>query len=122
MEIARLSPEDATLFLDDLGIKEPALNRLIHVCYDVLGLISFFTYVGNEVKAWTIPKGTGALASAGKIHSDIQRGFIRAEAISSEDFFAAGNIHAAKERGILRLGGNTKQTKHGEIINFRFIV
>ena len=122
MEIAGLSPEDATLFLDDLGIKEPALNRLIHVCYDVLGLISFFTYVGNEVKAWTIPKGTGALAAAGKIHSDIERGFIRAEVISSEDFFAAGNIHAAKEKGILRLEGKTYEVKDGDIINFRFNV
>jgi hypothetical protein len=122
MEIAGLSPEDATLFLDDLGIKEPALNRLIHVCYDVLGLISFFTYVGNEVKAWTIPKGTGALAAAGKIHSDIERGFIRAEVISSEDFFAAGNIHAAKEKGILRLEGKTYEVKDGDIINYRFNV
>src|SRR4030067_713807 len=122
MEIAGLSPEDATLFLDDLGIKEPALNRLIHVCYDVLGLISFFTYVGNEVKAWTIPKGTGALAAAGKIHSDIERGFIRAEVISSEDFFAAGNIHAAKEKGILRLEGKTYEVKDGDIIHFRFNV
>jgi len=122
MEIAGLSPEDATLFLVDLGIKEPALNRLIHVCYDVLGLISFFTYVGNEVKAWTIPKGTGALAAAGKIHSDIERGFIRAEVISSEDFFAAGNIHAAKEKGILRLEGKTYEVKDGDIINFRFNV
>jgi GTP-binding protein YchF len=122
MEIARLSPEDATLFLDDLGIKEPALNRLIQICYNVLGLISFFTYVGDEVKAWTIPKGTNALAAAGKIHSDIERGFIRAEVISSEDFFTVGNIHAAKEKGILRLEGKTYEVKDGDIINFRFNV
>ena len=122
MEIARLSHEDAKLFLDDLGIEEPALNRLIHVCYDVLGLISFFTYVGDEVKAWTIPKGTNALTAAGKIHSDIERGFIRAEVISSEDFFNVRSIHAAKEKGILRLEGKTYEVKDGDIINFRFNV
>ncbi len=122
MEIALLPHEDAKLFLDDLGIEEPALNRLIHVCYNVLGLISFFTYVGDEVKAWTIPKGTNALTAAGKIHSDIERGFIRAEVISFEDFFNVGNIHAAKEKGILRLEGKTYEVKDGDIINFRFNV
>jgi ribosome-binding ATPase YchF (GTP1/OBG family) len=98
------------------------LNRLIQVCYDVLGLISFFTYVGDEVKAWTIPKGMNALMAAGKIHSDIERGFIRAEVISSEDFFTVGSIHAAKEKGILRLEGKTYEVKDGDIINFRFNV
>ena len=122
MEIARLSSEDAKMFLDDLGIKEPALSRLIHVCYDVLGLISFFTYVGDEVKAWTIPKGTNALKAAGKIHSDIERGFIRAEVVSFEDFLSSKNIHAAKEKGLLRLEGKTYEVKDGDIINFRFHV
>lgn len=122
MEIARLSPEDAKMFLDDLGIKEPALSRLINVCYDVLGLISFFTYVGDEVKAWTIPRGTNALRAAGKIHSDIERGFIRAEVVSFEDFMSSGNIHAAKEKGLLRLEGKTYEVRDGDIINFRFNV
>ena len=122
MEIARLSSEDANLFLDDLGIKEPVLSRLIHVCYDVLGLISFFTYVGDEVKAWTIPRGTNALRAAGKIHSDIERGFIRAEVVSFEDFMSSGNIHAAKEKGLLRLEGKTYEVRDGDIINFRFNV
>jgi len=122
MEIARLSPEDAKLFLDDLGIDEPALGKFIHTCYDVLGLISFFTYVGNEVKAWTIRKGTNALAAAGKIHSDIERGFIRAEVISFADFISLGSIHAAKEKGLLRLEGKTYEVKDGDIINFRFHV
>jgi GTP-binding protein YchF len=122
MEIARLSPEDARLFLDDLGIEEPALSKLIHVCYEVLGLISFFTYVGDEVKAWTIPKGTNALTAAGKIHSDIERGFIRAEVVSSDDFLSCGSIHAAKEKGLLRLEGKTYEVKDGDIINFRFNV
>jgi len=122
MEVALLSPEDAKLFLDDLGIKEAALSKLIHVCYDVLGLISFFTYVGDEVKAWTIPKGTNALKAAGKIHTDIERGFIKAEVVSFEDFMSTGSIHAAKEKGLLRLEGKTYEVKDGDIINFRFSV
>ena len=122
MEISRLSPEDARLFLDDLGIEEPALSKLIHVCYDVLGLISFFTYVGDEVKAWTISKGTSALMAAGKIHSDIERGFIKAEVVSFEDFISSGNIQAVKEKGLLRLEGKTYEVKDGDIINFRFNV
>jgi len=122
MEIARLSPEDAKLFLDDLGIDEPALDKFIHTCYDVLGLISFFTYVGDEVKAWTITKGTNALKAAGKIHSDIERGFIRAEVISFSDFISLGSLHAAKEKGLLRLEGKTYEVKDGDIINFRFHV
>jgi GTP-binding protein YchF len=122
MEIARLSPGDARLFLDDLKIKEPALIKLIHVCYDMLGFISFFTYVGDEVKAWTIPKGTNALKAAGKIHSDIERGFIKAEVVSFDDFLSSGSIHAAKEKGVLRLEGKTYEVKDGDIINFRFNV
>jgi GTP-binding protein YchF len=122
MEIARLSPKDAKLFLDDLKINEPALIKLIHVCYDVLGLISFFTYVGDEVKAWTIPKGTNALKAAGKIHSDIEKGFIKADVVSFDDFFSSGNIHAAKEKGVLRLEGKTYEVRDGDIINFRFNV
>ena len=122
MEVALLSPEDAKLFLDDLGIKEAALSKLIHVCYDVLGLISFFTYVGDEVKAWTIPKGTNALKAAGKIHTDIERGFIKAEVVSFDDFQSSGSIHAAKEKGLLRLEGKTYEVKDGDIINFRFNV
>jgi len=122
MEIARLSPEDAKLFLDDLKIKEPALIKLIHVCYDVLGLISFFTYVGDEVKAWTIPKGANALKAAGKIHSEIEKGFIKAEVVSFDDFLSSGSIHAAKEKGFFRLEGKTYEVKDGDIINFRFNV
>jgi hypothetical protein len=122
MEISLLSPEDARLFLDDLGIKEPALSKLIHVCYDVLDLISFFTYVGDEVKAWTIPRRTNALKAAGKIHSDIERGFIRAEVLSFDDFLSSKSIHAAKEKGVLRLEGKTYEVRDGDIINFRFNV
>lgn len=120
MEIAQLSTDDKKLFLDDLGLDEPASNKLIHACYSILGFISFFTYAGDEVKAWSIKKGTNAQKAAGKVHSDIERGFIRAEAISFENFISSGSIHAAREKGMLRLEGKTYEVKDGDIINFRF--
>jgi GTP-binding protein YchF len=122
MEIAQLSTDDAKLFLDDLGIEEPVSNKLIHICYDTLGFISFFTYAGDEVKAWTITKGTNAQKAAGKVHSDIERGFIRAEVIPFDDFISAGSIHALREKGLLRLEGKTYEVRDGDIINFRFNV
>jgi GTP-binding protein YchF len=122
MDIAQLSSEEAKAFLDDLGIEEPALNKLIHVSYALLGLISFLTVVEDEVRAWTITKGTNAQKAAGKIHSDIERGFIRAEVISYDDFISCGNIAAARDRGLLRLEGKTYEVKDGDIINFRFNV
>jgi hypothetical protein len=120
MEIAQLSPEDAKLFLDDLGIEEPASNKLIHICYDILGFISFFTYAGDEVRAWTITKGTSAQKASGKVHSDMEKGFIRAEVISFDDFISAGSIHALREKGLLRLEGKTYEVKDGDVINFMF--
>lgn len=122
MEIAQLSPDEANAFLDDLGIKEPALDKLIHVSYDLLGLISFLTVGEDEVRAWTIKKGTTAHRAAGKIHSDIERGFIRAEVIHYDDFIACGSMAAAREKGLLRLEGKTSEVKDGDIINFRFNV
>ncbi|MDP3048749.1 MAG: redox-regulated ATPase YchF [Thermodesulfovibrionales bacterium] len=122
MEIAQLSPEEAEAFLNDLGIHEPALNRLIHVSYDLLGLISFLTVVEDEVRAWTIKKGTDAQKAAGKIHSDIERGFIRAEVVSFDDFISHGSMSAVREKGLLRLEGKTHKVKDGDIINFRFNV
>lgn len=122
MEIAQLSPEEAEAFLNDLGIHEPALNRLIHVSYDLLGLISFLTVGEDEVRAWTIKKGTDAQKAAGKIHSDIERGFIRAEVVSFDDFISHGRMSAAREKGLLRLEGKTYAVKDGDIINFRFNV
>ena len=122
MEIAQLSQEEAAAFLDDLGIQEPALNKLIHVSYDLLGLISFLTVGEDEVRAWTITSGTRAHNAAGKIHSDIERGFIRAEVINYTDFIVCGTMHAAKEKGLLRLEGKTYQIKDWDIINFRFNV
>jgi GTP-binding protein YchF len=122
MEIAQLSPEEADAFLNDLGIQEPALNRLIHVSYGLLGLISFLTVGEDEVRAWTIKKGTDAQKAAGKIHSDIERGFIRAEVVSFDDFISHGSMSAARDKGLLRLEGKTYEVKDGDIINFRFNV
>lgn len=122
MEIAQLSPDEARAFLDDLGIGEPALNKLIHLSYDLLGLISFLTCGEDEVRAWTITKGSSAQKAAGKIHSDIERGFIRAEVVSYANFIALGNMTAARDKGLLRLEGKTYEVKDGDIINFRFNV
>ena len=88
----------------------------------MLGLITFFTTRGNEARAWSIKRGTPALKAAGKVHSDIERGFIRAEVISFEDFIAAGSMHAAREKGQLRLEGKTYEVNDGDIISFRFNV
>jgi len=122
MEIAQLSAEEAGAFLDDLNIEEPVLNRLIHVSYDLLGLISFLTCGEDEVRAWTINKGMNAQKAAGRIHSDIERGFIRAELVSYDDFIAHGGMSGAREKGLLRLEGKTYEVKDGDIINFRFNV
>ncbi|MBF0329564.1 MAG: redox-regulated ATPase YchF [Nitrospirae bacterium] len=122
MEIAQLSAEEAKVFLEDLGIEEPALNRLIHLSYDLLGLISFLTSGEDEVRAWTIRKGLNAQNAAGKIHSDIERGFIRAELVGYEDFIACGSMSGARDKGLLRLEGKTYEVKDGDIINFRFNV
>jgi ribosome-binding ATPase len=122
MEISQLTDEEKRPFLDELGIDEAASNKLIHTCYAILGLISFLTVGEDEVRAWTVRKNTHALVAAGKIHSDIERGFIRAEVISFEDFMSAGSLHTAREKGILRLEGKTYEVKDGDIINFRFNV
>lgn len=122
MEIAQLSAEDRYAFLKDLGIEESALNRLIHVSYDLLGLISFLTVGEDEVRAWTIKRGMTAQKAAGKIHSDIEKGFIRAEVIGFDDFIRCGSMTLAREKGLLRLEGKTYEVRDGDIINFRFNV
>ena len=122
MEIAQLPPDEARVFLDDLRIAEPALNKLIHRSYELLGLISFLTAGEDEVRAWTIRRGTDAQRAAGKIHSDIERGFIRAEVVAYDDFIAHGSMAAAREKGLVRLEGKTYEVKDGDIINFRFNV
>ncbi len=122
MELAQLEPDEQTAFLDELGIKEPAMHRLIRVCYGHLGLISFFTVGEDEVRAWTIKHETLAPRAAGKIHSDMERGFIRAEVINYRDFIEAGSMAEARQRGLVRLEGKTYEIKDGDIINFRFNV
>jgi len=119
-ELAQLKPDEAKLFLEDLGIKEPAVNLVVREAYELLGLISFITVGKDEVRAWTIRKGTPAVKAAGKVHSDIERGFIRAEVVSYDDFMAAGNMAKAKEAGVVRLEGKDYIVQDGDIINFRF--
>jgi GTP-binding protein YchF len=121
MEIAQLSQDEAKIFLDDLGIEEQATNKLCRVSCEVLDLISFFTVVRDEVRAWTIKKDTTALKAAGKVHSDMERGFIRAEVINFDDFVSSGeDMVKAKEKGLVRLEGKTYIVKDGDIINFKF--
>ena len=123
MDIAQLSPADAADFLADLGIEEPALRRLVSISYDRLGLIAFLTVGEDEVKSWTIKRGTTALKAAGKVHSDIERGFIRAETIAYADFMrVTGSMAEARKLGLLRLEGKTYIVADGDIINFRFNV
>ncbi|MBW1646004.1 MAG: redox-regulated ATPase YchF [Deltaproteobacteria bacterium] len=123
MEIAQLEAGDRRLFMEDLGIEEPALNLVARQTYRLLGLISFFTVGPDEVKAWTIEEGTPAVKAAGKIHSDIERGFIRAEVLAYDDFVACeGDFGRAKKAGTLRLEGKDYQVRDGDIINFRFNV
>ncbi|MBF0338422.1 MAG: redox-regulated ATPase YchF [Nitrospirae bacterium] len=122
MEIGQLQPDEARDFLSDLGISEPACNRLISVCYEALELISFLTVGEDEVKSWTINRGSNAVAAAGKIHSDIERGFIRAEVVSYDAFKAAGSMAEARKHGSVILQGKTYLVQDGDIINFRFNV
>jgi GTP-binding protein YchF len=122
MDIAEMPHDERGAFLEDLGIAEPALERLIRVSYENLGLLSFFTVGPDEVRAWAIRKGTDALHAAGKIHSDIQRGFIRAEVVAYDDFMAAGGMGEAREKGLLRLEGKAYEVLDGDIITYRFNV
>ena len=121
-ELAQMSGDDTADFLAEYQITESAMDRVIRKSYQRLGLISFFTIGDDEVKAWTIKDGTVALDAADEIHSDIKRGFIRAEVITYDDLIDAGNIQSARKKGTLRLEGKTYPVKDGDIINFRFNV
>ncbi len=121
-EIAQLGPEDAKLFLVDLQIEEPARDRVIEASYNLLGLISFLTAGPDEVRAWPIRQHTPAVEAAGAIHSDIQRGFIRAEIVAYNDLIAAGSMVEAKKRGTVRMEGKTYIVQDGDICNFLFNV
>jgi len=118
-ELAEMSDADAAEFLASYGLKESATSRLIHASYHLLGLISFFTVGEDECRAWTIHEGATALEAAGEIHSDIQRGFIRAEVTKYEDLMAAGSFAEARTRATLRLEGKEYVIRDGEIVHFR---
>jgi GTP-binding protein YchF len=121
-EIAELEGEDKAMFLEELGLAESGLNRLIKAAYRLLGLYTYFTAGVQEVRAWTIHKGTKAPGAAGVIHTDFERGFIRAEVVSYNDLVAAGSMNGAKERGQLRLEGKEYVVQDGDVMHFRFNV
>ena len=121
-EIAELDDDEKQMFLEELGIGESGLDKLIAASYKLLGLISYLTAGEKETKAWTITKGTKAPQAAGKIHSDFERGFIRAEIVSYDDLMACGTYTAAKEKGLVRLEGKDYVMQDGDIVVFRFNV
>lgn len=121
-EISDMSQEDKLMFLEEIGLEESGLDRLIKAGYHLLGLISYLTAGKPEVRAWTITRGTKAPQAAGKIHSDFERGFIRAEVISFEDLIANGSMTAAKEKGLVRSEGKEYVMQDGDIVLFRFNV
>ncbi len=114
--------DEAAEFMAGFGISEPGLNRVIRLSYALLGLQSFLTVGEDEVRAWTVPVGANALEAAGVIHSDLARGFIRAEVISYTDIIAAGTLSAARQKGLLRLEGKDYIVRDGDILNIRFNV
>jgi len=122
-DIAELDdPDEKAMFMEELGLKQSGLDRLIQASYELLGLISFLTAGSDECRAWTIKKGTRAPQAAGKIHSDFERGFIRAEVIAFDDLKACGTMAAAKARGLVRSEGKEYVMKDGDIVNFLFNV
>ncbi len=121
-DIADMNADDKAMFLEDLGLNESGLNRIIRKGYALLGLISYLTAGKQEVRAWTITKGTRAPQAAGKIHTDFEKGFIRAEVVSYDDLMESGSMAAAKEKGLIRLEGKDYVMQDGDIVLFRFNV
>ena len=121
-ELAGLDGEDEKEMLEALGLKESGLDKVIKASYDLLGLMSFLTAGEPEVRAWTIKKGTKAPQAAGKIHSDIERGFIRAEIVSYDDLMKEGSMLAAKEKGLVRSEGKEYVMQDGDVVLFKFNV
>jgi ribosome-binding ATPase len=119
LEIAQLDPADAAAFMADLGLKESGLDRVIRASYDLLGYISFFTVGEDECRAWSIPRNTSAVLAAGEIHSDISRGFIRAEVVRYDQLLTRGTLAANRDHGELRLEGKEYIVQDGDVINFR---
>ena len=121
-EISELDDDEKDMFLEDLGIKESGLDKLIKASYSLLGLISYLTAGKQETRAWTITKGTKAPGAAGKIHSDFERGFIKAEVVNYQDLLDCGSYTAAKEKGLVGMEGKDYVVKDGDVILFRFNV
>ncbi len=121
-DLTDMDPEEAAMFMEDLGLKERGLDRLIRTSYELLGYISFLTAGEDDVHAWTIVKGTKAPKAAGKVHTDIERGFIRAEIVAFDDLKACGTMAAAKEKGLFRLEGKEYVMRDGDVTMFRFNV
>jgi GTP-binding protein YchF len=121
-EIAQLGKEEQDEFRRELGLADSSLTRLIEAGYEILGLVTFFTTVNQDLRAWTVPGGTTALQAAGMIHSDMARGFIKAEVVSFEDLMECGSEHVAKEKGLLKAQGKDYVVQDGDIIHFRFNV
>jgi GTP-binding protein YchF len=121
-DIAQLAPEDAQIFLEEYKITEPSLNRMIRLSYDLLGLQSFFTAGADECRAWTVHRGATAPEAAGEIHSDLQKGFIRAEVVAYDDLMALGGLNECKAKGKLRLEGKEYIVQDGDVLNIRFNV
>ena len=121
-EIQALPKEERQSFLEDMGLHESGLNQLIRTGYELLGLITFYTTVGPELRAWTIPAGTKAPVAAGKIHSDMEKGFIRAEIFHYDDFARSGGLAQAREKGLLHIEGKDYEISDGDIVLFRFNV
>jgi ribosome-binding ATPase YchF (GTP1/OBG family) len=120
MDIAQLAPEDAAMFMAEYGIEELSLQRVIRLSYDLLGLMSFFTVGEDEVRAWTVRRGATAWEAAGAIHTDLQKGFIRAEVVSYPDLVSLGGLSEARSKGKLRLEGKDYILQDGEIMHVRF--
>lgn len=121
-EIAELDEDEKKMFLDDLGLTESGLEKLIAASYRILGLMSYLTAGPQESRAWTIKVGTKAPQAAGKIHSDFERGFIRAEVVNYDDLMACGSMNAAKEKGLVRSEGKEYVMRDGDVVLFRFNV
>ena len=122
MDIAQLPPDEAEMFLAEYKIEEPSLNRMIRLSYELLGLHSFFTAGEDECRAWTVHKGATAPEAAGEIHTDLQKGFIRAEVVAYDDLMTLGSMHEAKTHGKLRMEGKEYVVKDGDVINILFNV
>ena len=121
-DIADMDADEKAMFLSELGLSHSGLDRLIQKSYHLLGLISYLTAGPTEVRAWTITEGTKAPQAAGKIHTDFERGFIRAEVVAYDDLVACGSMNAAKEKGLVRSEGKEYVMKDGDVVLFRFNV